>query len=141
MRTALPKVPCDSLDLVASTCDAPGTMSRRLRASRYTVWEALGFLLRRQDFYACGTAPSLANLVSFLRQAYLLLNGKLTLLWFSAAQKFWVKREVHMLACGLCGFVTVRDSGECKVMVVCDATVTVLWSAMGPGAAAGARYT
>ncbi|GBP74413.1 hypothetical protein EVAR_60563_1 [Eumeta japonica] len=28
MRTALPKVPCGSLDSVASTCDAPGTMSR-----------------------------------------------------------------------------------------------------------------
>ncbi|GBP36256.1 Centrin-2 [Eumeta japonica] len=41
MRTALTKVPCGSLDAVASTCDAPGTMSRRPRASRRTVWEAL----------------------------------------------------------------------------------------------------
>ncbi|GBP08091.1 hypothetical protein EVAR_2895_1 [Eumeta japonica] len=41
MRTALTKVPCGSLDLVVLTCDAPGTMSRRPRASRCTVWEAL----------------------------------------------------------------------------------------------------
>ncbi|GBP20780.1 hypothetical protein EVAR_14506_1 [Eumeta japonica] len=41
MRTALPKVPCGSLDSVASTCDAPGTMTRRPRTSRRTVWEAL----------------------------------------------------------------------------------------------------
>ncbi|GBP43133.1 hypothetical protein EVAR_40573_1 [Eumeta japonica] len=41
MRTALTKVPCGSLDSVASTCDAPETMWRRLGAPQRTVWEVL----------------------------------------------------------------------------------------------------
>lgn len=37
----------------------------------------------------------------------------------------------YMSGCDRCGLVTVRDSGECSVMVVCEATVTVLWSEEG----------
>ncbi|GBP44664.1 hypothetical protein EVAR_44192_1 [Eumeta japonica] len=38
MRTALTKVSCGTLDSVASTCDAPGTMSRRPNAQFGKPW-------------------------------------------------------------------------------------------------------
>ncbi|GBP37955.1 hypothetical protein EVAR_84942_1 [Eumeta japonica] len=61
MRTALTKVPYGSLNSVASTCDAPWTMSRRPRTSRRKVWEAVVYTIDLNAGTANGMTMSCRN--------------------------------------------------------------------------------